>query len=177
MEIAGENGNLPSPLADWPHSCVFFRGHLRWSAMVCDASRTPKSQENDPFHRSVWPGLNLLGESNIFCRIEESALQFILKWRLALQCVMMPRIGLLLQPLPIRRMYTCIPTSSKGFNHYVRFTSWSWTEWMWKSIKSKYIMMSLEAVYSGGSHVVMTQIAILFVSHMAIYFPSKLLKG
>ena len=33
-----------------------FRGHLR-SAMICDASRTSKSQENGPFHRNVWQGL------------------------------------------------------------------------------------------------------------------------
>ena len=26
-------------------------------AMVCDASRSSKSQENHPFHRSVWQGL------------------------------------------------------------------------------------------------------------------------
>ena len=27
--------------------------------MVCDASRTSKSQENGPFHRNVWLGLNI----------------------------------------------------------------------------------------------------------------------
>ena len=26
-------------------------------AIICDASRSSKSQENDPFHRNVWPGL------------------------------------------------------------------------------------------------------------------------
>ena len=35
----------------------FLRGHLRWSVMVCDASRCLKSQQIDPFHRSVWQGL------------------------------------------------------------------------------------------------------------------------
>ena len=35
----------------------FYRGHLRWSVMVCDASRASKSQENGPFHRNVWQGL------------------------------------------------------------------------------------------------------------------------
>ena len=36
------------------------RGHLRSSAMVCDASRTPKLQENDQFHYNVWQGLNTI---------------------------------------------------------------------------------------------------------------------
>ena len=35
----------------------FFKRHMRWSAMVCDASRSSESQENDPFHPSVWQGL------------------------------------------------------------------------------------------------------------------------
>ena len=26
-------------------------------AIICHASRSSKSQENDPFHRNVWPGL------------------------------------------------------------------------------------------------------------------------
>ena len=30
---------------------------LRWSAMVCDASESSKSQENSPFHRNVWLSL------------------------------------------------------------------------------------------------------------------------
>ena len=30
---------------------------MRWCAMVCDASKSSKSQENGPFHRSVWLGL------------------------------------------------------------------------------------------------------------------------
>ena len=30
---------------------------MRWYAMVCDASRSSKSQENGPFHRIVWQGL------------------------------------------------------------------------------------------------------------------------
>ena len=30
---------------------------LRWSAMVCDAPKGLKSQENALFYRSVWPGL------------------------------------------------------------------------------------------------------------------------
>ena len=34
-----------------------FRGHLRLSAMVCDAPQGLKSQENALFYRSVWPGL------------------------------------------------------------------------------------------------------------------------
>ena len=31
--------------------------YMRWYAMVCDASRSSKSQENDSFHRIVWQGL------------------------------------------------------------------------------------------------------------------------
>ena len=38
---------------------------MRWPAMVCDASRTPKSQGNDPFHRNVWQGL--MGQA-VCCR-------------------------------------------------------------------------------------------------------------
>ena len=38
----------------------FSRGNLRWSVMVCDASRTPKWQENDPFHCNVWQDLNII---------------------------------------------------------------------------------------------------------------------
>ena len=33
---------------------------MRWSAMVCDASRSSKSQENYSFYRSVWLGLLLI---------------------------------------------------------------------------------------------------------------------
>ena len=36
-----------------------FRGDLRWSVMVCDASRTSKSQGNGPFQHKVWQGLYL----------------------------------------------------------------------------------------------------------------------
>ena len=57
MHIAGENGNVPSCVADWPHCCEFI-GHscdgLRCTAVLLEPS---KSQENSPFHRIVWPGL------------------------------------------------------------------------------------------------------------------------
>ena len=34
-----------------------FRGHLGQSALISDASRSSKSQENGLFHRNVWQGL------------------------------------------------------------------------------------------------------------------------
>ena len=44
MEIAGEIGNLPSKVADWPHCCDF-RGDtcddLRWFAMLLEAQNRP----------------------------------------------------------------------------------------------------------------------------------------
>ena len=57
MHIAGENENVPSWVAHWPHWCDFGRYScdvLRWAAMVLNAS---KSQENTHFHCIVWPGL------------------------------------------------------------------------------------------------------------------------
>ena len=32
---------------------------MRWSAMVCDASRSLKSEQIALFHRTVWPGLKV----------------------------------------------------------------------------------------------------------------------
>ena len=45
MTIAGENGNLPSGLASWPHCCVFLGDTcdgLRWSAMFLKALNRKK---------------------------------------------------------------------------------------------------------------------------------------
>ena len=39
MEIAGENGNLPSCVADWPHCCDF----LGWSAMLLEPQNRRKT--------------------------------------------------------------------------------------------------------------------------------------
>ena len=39
------------------HTVAILEEITRCSAMVCDASRCSKSQENGPFHRSVWQGL------------------------------------------------------------------------------------------------------------------------
>ena len=41
-------------VADWPQSRDFGR-HLRWSGILL--MLLSKSQENAPFHRTVWPGL------------------------------------------------------------------------------------------------------------------------
>ena len=57
MHIAGENGNVPSRVADWPHCCDFGGGSydvLPWAAVVLKAS---KLQESVLIHRIVRPGL------------------------------------------------------------------------------------------------------------------------
>ena len=40
------------------------------SAMICDASRSSKSQENGPYHHIVWPGLFVLRE-DVFVNMSE----------------------------------------------------------------------------------------------------------
>ena len=65
MHIAGENGNVPSWVADWPHYCEFI-GHscdgLRCAAILLEPS---KSQENSPLHRIVWQGLIVISPFNV----------------------------------------------------------------------------------------------------------------
>ena len=59
MSIEGESENIPSWVANWPHCCDFGGDTcdgLRYAAMVLEASR---SQQNAPFNRIMWPGLNI----------------------------------------------------------------------------------------------------------------------
>ena len=53
MEIAGEYGNIPSRVADWPHRYDFL-GDTCDDLMVCDASRSLKLQGNGRFLCIVW---------------------------------------------------------------------------------------------------------------------------
>ena len=103
MSIAGESENIPSWVADWPHCCDFVGDTcdgLRGDAMVLDAS---KSQQNAPFHRIVWPGLN------------GSTLHAILRHRRTLETHHTNMLNIL---LPIFAISLFIFPFSNGLQHY-----------------------------------------------------------